>query len=95
MFATSVLAGSTAGFFSASVFAFSVTCASVGSDIDLPSSFCVATTVSFSFKSIPAGTSAVQVPSSLTATSLAIGMSSALFNARFTLAPGVPVPEIV
>ena len=51
--------------------------------------------MSFSFKSIPAGTSAVQVPSSLTATSLAIGMSSTLFNARFTLAPGVPFPEIV
>ena len=51
--------------------------------------------MSFSFKSIPAGTSAVQVPLSLTATSLAIGMSSTLFNARFTLAPGVPFPEIV
>ena len=74
---------------------FAPTFASTGSDTDLPSSFCVATTVSFSFKSIPAGTSAVQVPSSLTATSLAIGMSSTLFNARFTLAPGVPVPEIV
>ena len=95
MFATSVLAGSTTGFFSASVFAFSVTFASTGLDTDLPSSFCVAKTVPFSFKSIPAGTSAVQVPSSLTATSLAIGMSSTLFNARFTLAPGVPVPEIV
>ena len=91
---TSVLAGSTAGFFSASVGA-AATFTSTGSDTDLPSSFCVATTVSFSFKSIPAGTSAVQVPSSLTATSLAIGMSSTLFNVRFTLAPGVPVPEIV
>ena len=82
-----------ASVFSSGVFA--PTFASTGSDTDLPSSFCVATTVSFSFKSIPAGTSAVQVPSSLTATSLAIGMSSTLFNARFTLAPGVPVPEIV
>ena len=84
-------------FFSAS-FGAAVTFASVGSDTDLPSSFCVATTASFSVKSIPAGTSAVQVPSSLTATSLAIGVSSdpfSPFNARFTLAPGVPVPEIV
>ena len=82
-----------ASVFSSGVFA--PTFASTGSDTDLPSSFCVATTVSFSFKSIPAGTSAVQVPSSLTTMSLAIGISSTLFNARFTLAPGVPFPEIV
>ena len=83
------------GFADVSSSAFAATFASTGSDTDLPSSFCVATTVSFSFKSIPAGTSAIQVPSSLTATSLAIGMSSTLFNARFTLDPAVPVPEIV
>ena len=87
-----VMSSTVGSFVSACVLA---TFASTGSDTDLPSSFCVATTVSFSFKSIPAGTSAVQVPSSLTSTSLAIGMSSTLFNARFTLAPGVPVPEIV
>ena len=52
----------------------------------------------FSFKSIPAGTSAVHVPSCPTRTSLAIGLSSdpsPPFNAKSILDPAVPVPEIV
>ena len=84
-------------FFSASVGALA-TFASTGSDTDLPSSFCVATTVLFSFKSIPAGTSAVHVPSCPTRTSLAIGLSSdpsPPFNAKSILDPTTPVPEIV
>ena len=74
------------------------TFASTGSDTDLPSSFCVATTLSFSVRCIPAGTSAVHVPSSLTVTLLAIGVSSeptSPFNAKSIFDPAVPVPEIV
>ena len=86
------------GFADVSSSAFAATVASTGSDTDLPSSFCVATTVSFSVRLIPAGTSAVHVPSSLTATLLAIGVSSepsSPFNAKSILDPLVPFPEIV